>query len=527
MERKSETSNTNGVIALLVQNWIGFAGFIKSNAIMAGCIAALLALFYGGQAFSDYFYIDKEALVNNPGSFYNWGEIGRFGLIFVKKILGMSWYNPYFGGALLLITLWLTAMAAGYLFYVIDQRFRATQLGIFMLLFLVYPVYAEQFLFQFQASEVVLAIFFLVVSDLYLVQSAREKSKAAFGAAIPLTVISFGVYQSMVPVQMCLCIGMFLILAYEQDGKKNRFLALYIRNAIGHFIIAFGIYEVITKLFFSGSGYLTDQIVWKRGTIRLIARYYLSFLCPDGMYSTIAYDICGVILLMALLILLKQLKGKAIIYITGGIVLMLSPLFLALVMGVPTAVRAQMMLPLADGLMWLFGTHVICTELKGCWKQCSCALLVFVGGIVIWSNASPLMRLFYTRDVIGRADDMAAVMIVDDLGMIPSACSGKPLIFVGHRDALVNPACFQPDQYMTYVSMSAYELNYMTEPIYFFSTCRIIGYLRTLGFGQFAEPTFEMMAPAYADSVDMPLWPQAGSVKEFEEYIIIKLGVLE
>lgn len=524
MNRKREVSDVGSKALALATNFAGFVNFIKSNAIMAGCIAALLFLIYGKQAFSDYYYVDKECLVNNPGSFYNWGEIGRFGLIFIKKLLNISWYNPYFSGALLVIALWLTAMAAGYLFHKIDQRIGTIQLAVFMLLFLVYPIYAEQFLFQFQAFEVVLAIFFLMASDWYIVQAVWEKSELAFWASVPLTVISFGIYQSMVPLQMCLYIGMFLVLAYVQEGTGEHVLSSYIRYAVVHFVITFAVYEIIAKLFFSGSGYLTDQIAWKRGTIRLIGAYYRTFLRPDGMYMTVAYDICGVILLVALAILFGKRRGKSARYVFGGIGLMISPLFLALVMGVPTAVRAQMMLPMADGLMWLFGAHVLCTELNRNWKRCVSVLLVVVGGIVIWNNASPLMRLFYTRDVIGRADDMAAVMIVDELGKIPSAQEGKPLIFIGHREALGNPACFHPDQYMTYVSMSAYELNYMAEPQYFFSTGRIVGYLRTLGFDQFGAASMEMMASSYADCEDMPIWPLAGSVREFDEYIIIKLG---
>lgn len=524
MNRTRKISDAGSKAAALTQNWVGFADFVKSNAIMAGCIAALLSLVYAGQAFSDYYYIDKEHLVNNPGSFYNWGEIGRFGLIFVKKILNMSWYNPYFSGALLVIVLWLTAMAAGYLFHKIDQRIGSVPLGIFMLLFLVYPVYAEQFLFQFQAFEVVLAIFFLMVSDWYIVQAVFERNRFALAAAVPLTVLSFGVYQSMVPLQLCLYIGMFLVNAYVQEGRGEHVLVSYIWYAAIHFLVTFGIYEITAKLFFSGSGYLTDQIEWKRGTIRLIGAYYRTLLCPDGMYMTAAYDICGVILLVALVLLCRRWRWKSAGYVFGGIGLIISPLFLALVMGVPTAVRAQMMLPMADGLMWLFGAHVICMELDGRWRRCFCTFLVLAGGIAILNNASPLMRLFYTRDVVGRADDMAAVMIVDELGEIPAAQEGKPLIFIGHRDALVNQACFQPDQYMTYVSMSAYELNYMMEPQYFFSSGRIIGYLRTLGFEQFGEPSMEMMESAYADCGDMPIWPLAGSVREFEEYIIIKLG---
>lgn len=110
---RTESRFRNRVL-YLGQSWIEFAGFVKSRPILAGSMAAFLALVYAGQAFSNYFYIDKEQLVNNPGSFYNWNEIGRFGLIFVKKLLDLSWYNPYLSGILLLVALWLSAMAAGY-----------------------------------------------------------------------------------------------------------------------------------------------------------------------------------------------------------------------------------------------------------------------------------------------------------------------------------------------------------------------------------------------------------------------------
>ena len=125
---------------------------------------------------------------------------------------------------------------------------------------------------------------------------------------------------------------------------------------------------------------------------------------------------------------------------------------------------------------------------------------------------------------MGKADDAAAGMILYELSGIPSAYSGKPLIFIGHREAAFNASCYRSDQFMTYVSMSAYALDYGVEPKYFFSTYRIIGYLKTLGYDCFCGPTVEMMSSAYEQSGDMQIWPLAGSIKEFDEYVIIKLG---
>lgn len=92
MNKKKEwAADIKNKFVSLKNPWIGFVDFIKSHPLLAVGVAAFLGLIYGVQAFSNYYYIDKEVLVNNPGSFLNWGQIGRFGLIGIKKVLGMSW----------------------------------------------------------------------------------------------------------------------------------------------------------------------------------------------------------------------------------------------------------------------------------------------------------------------------------------------------------------------------------------------------------------------------------------------------
>lgn len=515
----------NKVIALK-QPWIGFADFVKSHLWLAVGIAVCLGLIYGGQAFSNYFYIDKEELVNHPGSFYNWGETGRFGLILVYRLLGMSWYNPYLEGVMFLIFLWLAAMAVGYLFYSIEGQLQSSVLCIFMMLFLVYPTYVELFLFQFLSAEAMLAIIFLLVSDWYLVRAVKEKNQLAFLLAIPLVVISFGVYQAMVPLQLCLYLGMFLMLVYKSRGEK-RIIFASIGYFVFHFAAAFGIYEIIATLFFSGSSYLEGQIIWKTGDYRAAFLYILGHMATvvkvRDVFCTLTYDLCWMIGLAALCVLFIRYRWKSFWYGLGLLGVVFSPFFLTFVMGQPPAYRTQITLPLASGLLWLFGIHVISEELKGGWKKFARVLLTTVGMIMIFLNITPMMRLFYTRDIIGKADEMTASMIARDLEEIPAACEGKPVIFIGHREEMVNEACYKT--HSTYVSFSAFAMDYAFEPYYFFSTHRILGFFRTLGFQDFqGPPNGEMMPSAYEDSEDMPVWPLAGSVREFEDYIIVKLS---
>lgn len=338
--KKEWAANMKNKIVSLKNPWVGFADFIRTHLLLAVGVAAFLGLIYGGQAFSNYFYIDKEVLVNNPGSFINWGEIGRFGLIWIKKVLGMSWYNPYLAGVLLLIALWVAAMAAGFLFYTVECRLTAPSLYIFMLLFLVYPTYVELFLFQFQAFEVVLAIVFLLVSDWYLVQALRERNWLAFLVSIPLVVISFGVYQSMVPLQLCLYLGIFLMLVYAGGGEKKIIFSV-IGHTVSHFVVAFGIYEIISTLFFGGSDYLSGQVMWKTGDYKAVflsIREYVGMVVKmKEVCYTLTYNLCWGIGLAALLVLFIRYRWKSFWYGLGLLGVVFSPFFLTFVTGIAQA----------------------------------------------------------------------------------------------------------------------------------------------------------------------------------------------
>ena len=530
-EQKRQAAGIREQLTSIGRLWAGFAEFIRAHAWLAGILAVILGLVYGNQAFNNYYYIDKEIMVNDAGSFYAYGDVGRFGMIFVKKLLGLSWYNPYLAGALLLITLWLTGMGGAYLFYSLDKRLKVAPLLIFMLLFLVYPTYVEQFLFQYQAFEVALGILLLVVSDWHLMLALREKSWLAFLLSLPLVVISFGIYQSMVPIQLCLYLGCFLMLLYgeEAEGKKRNVFAA-VGWVVAHFLIAFVVYEVIAKLFFTHMDYLTDQVVWKDTELKVVLMYIKGYIrdvvMAEGIYYTPTYNICWIIGLGAMALLFLRLKRKSVWYGLGLLGVVLSPFFLTFIMGRFQFPRVQLTLPLACGVLWLFGSHVLLMELKAFWKRGAAAFLAAAGCAMIFMNAMPMMRLFYTRDVIGKADEMTAAMLIGDLDDVIAVHQGKPVIFIGHRQALVNATCYEEEVNGTYVVLSAFGIEYMMEPEYYYSTHRLLGFFKTLGF-KFRGPTMEMMSSAYEDSKDMVVWPLEGSIKEFDDYVIVKLSAPE
>lgn len=528
-EKRTERSvEIRGQALAISKLFAGFGAFLKTYRVQAVWIGVILALFYARQAFSNYFYIDKEVFVNNPGSYYNWGETGRFGLILLDKIFGMGWYNPYVAGALFLLGLWFGAMAFGYLFYRIEPKLSAGALTAAMLLFMIYPTYIELFLFQFVAYLILTSMGLMLVADWLFVLAMREKNGLAFLASLPLTVIAFGSYQSLVLLQLCFYMGIFLMVVYGEREKEMT--GRCIGASILHFLLAFGVSEVISRCFFSGSDYVGNMVAWQLGDYETCFHYIKATLfkvvLQRDVCHPLTYDLCCGIGLVALIVLLRrQGLKRGIWYGLGLLGVVLSPFFLLFIMGQPPMYRTLMTFPAACAVLFLFGAHVLSEAVRENRKKIVRGLFAVCGCIMLFLNSKPIMRLYYTRDIVGKADEVTAAQILGELNGIPAIVEEeKPVIFIGHKRAMVNDACYTLGDCFTYTILSTFEMDYTFEPCYYYSTHRILGFYKTLGVQYLKGPSPEMMPSAYEDSEDMPIWPREGSVEEFEDYVIVKLG---
>ena len=58
---------------------------------------------FGYQAFNSNIRIDTEELINHPGSTLGWLTIGRFGLVLLKRMLGLGVHRTIKSGILMLL----------------------------------------------------------------------------------------------------------------------------------------------------------------------------------------------------------------------------------------------------------------------------------------------------------------------------------------------------------------------------------------------------------------------------------------
>lgn len=499
-----------------------FAQYVKKHVLFGFFLAAGILLAYGKQAFSTDFYIDAEVFLNNPYTFYNWGGIGRFGLIALKYLLGNTRYNPYFEAVLFLSALWLLGMAGSCLFGLFYPKMSGFASFIFAGIFLSFPTYADQFMFRFQSFEIVFAMLLIVFATRYFYLFIKEKDYAAYALAAAFDVFSFGIYQSMVNLQICFYIAIYLFLI-SGGNKEER--VHFARAAIINFLLTFAIYELIAKLFFSSGDYLSSQAGWLSGDIASVIFNLLAYIKRVLLALDVFYPItypCCVLLSFAFLVWAFACDRKRFApYMLGIGALLASPFFLAIAIGAPLPYRAQCMLAFVCAFAWLFSAR----HLQGR-GGCKYALCVIIGTLFILCQSAVIMRMFYTQDVIRDSDKITAAQLMaklDDTG----AKNGKPVVFLGHMDAKINASCYTKWEAGSYLSYSVYEFAYIegvpVDTPNYFNTTRILGYFKAMGF-DYAEPSAELTQAVKAYGDDMASFPDEACVRETSECVIVKLS---
>lgn len=501
----------------------GFAQYVRAHFALAAWVAVSVLLVYAKQAFSTDFYVDAEVILNHPQSVYNWGQIGRFGLIALKYLVDGNWYNPYLEAILFLAALWALGMAFSWLFSGFCAEASEGVRFLSIALFLFFPTYADQFMFRFQSFEFAFAMLLAVFATHYLYMAVTEKDRAAMAVAVFLSVFSFGIYQSMVNLQICVHVAVWLFSLERLRTEERKKLLL---GMTSHFFVSLAVYCAIVKLFFDSGNYLSGQAGWLSGDVahalRNVLAYIKRVLFAMDVFYPVTYMACVCACAAFLGRELRRRRGMFPVYAAGVVCLLASPFFLAIATGTPSPYRAQCMLPFVCASLWLFFASRVRRRgaaLRACFIAAGCVLLI--------CQLSVLMRLFYTQDMIREADEIIAARMVERIDEFGGAAQEKPVVFLGHLAAKPNASCYTKAQAASYLSYSVYEFAYIegvpVEKPNYFNTGRILGYFETLGF-RYQMPTAEVVETAKAAGVDMGCFPAPDSVREMEQCIVVKLS---
>lgn len=511
--------------------WNDWVSFLQNNYFMIGCTLFFESLLFGRRVISLDFGIDMEVIMGTPKTTYNWLDIGRPGLVLVKRIFSTDWYNPYLEGMLFIITLFIACMVMDYLLFSLSVVNSKKYYVLFNVLFMTTPALNEQFYFAYQSFEVVLGMLLTALAALLILKWILNNKIWDCVLAIAFMSLAFSIYQSFVSMYIAMCISVYL--AYYKnlsDKKRNVDYLKIILRLIVSFLIAFLAFEIPVKLFYSGSSYLSGQVTWgkiplKSSLINSIWQFKRMVDGQDLLYNLLyplAGAALGIYFVIYTLRCVNFLEEGNILYVLSGFAFLASPLLLSIVMGNIITYRSQLTLPYVVAytvvyLLDLFSSDSM--ENKMLWKRAGKVILLAVAVYFAYDQTALMARIFYTSDVCQANDERVAAQIAYDISRVSDGADDYPIVFVGSREADLNASCIR----YSYLGESAFEFSNSMEPYYYWSTRRILGFFNVLGIN-YKYPSRDQVSSAREEAQYMAVWPQEGSVVKSEDKIIVKLG---
>ena len=508
-----------------------FAAFCNENLKYIIAYGFVFFICYYKLIFSGHFYADCGVVMNFPKTTYNWLDIGRFGLVLVRKIFGTDWYNPYFEAAILVIGMMLACTIWMYFFKNLYENISMGCLMIFSLLFTIYPMFVEQFYFQFQSFEFSVGISLIGIALICVYNGIENKKKLSYVWAGMAMIVSFGIYQSFVNLYLCGGIVFFVFLTaikkYASEEKIVKDNACKMLFFGGHFIIVFVIYQILIKSFFSSSTYLSSQVMWgKKDFSQIINELYegiRTIFLGESNYYTNSLMICAIIVFAVIVYLFFQ-KQKILTKLLQAILLLgllLSPFLLDIYMGTVAAIRAHVMVPFVSAFIIMLAL-IILSEKK---NKYYLGIMYVCAGLIILMQFSDTTRLVYTYDTISKNDEKTAYQIEERIYALDGYEKEMPVVFIGHLDGKVNGSAFKSiGDAMT--TTSSFTMHYTLEPYFYWSSHHINSFYQMLGI-QFATPTEEEVNIAKEYVKDKPVWPASDCVMIYNSIVIVHLSDVE
>lgn len=510
--------------------------YLADNKAVWWTIGVFLLIAYGIKVFNVSISHDTEQIMSTPEVLYdNWYTMGRFGLIFIKRILGTYVFNPYAASFMMFVMMILNSWVWTYLFYWLGSQEKNTPRNgwIFPTVLFTSTIYVEQsgFLLQIYEINTVLLLVGLALIGLYKV-ILEKKAWYWFLPEIVICVLAFSAYQSFVPL-FAAGAALSFLLVYDkciQEGRESasvKFLLSLIGKLIAVFILSLLVYKIINTivlnvLHMETTSYITDQIMWgkipaKQCIMNIISHIY-SALIGKGVFYTPVYGMVYLFLLCYFLFRFKDKERNYFLCFFALLFCLASPFLMTVLLGTAPTARTEFLLPFVVGFFLQYGMNRFFVKEEKRRKYAYVCAVILVGCFVM--NQSLLSsRLFYTQYVQYEEDVRLAVKITDRIDQLNLGESPEePVVFVGRREPQKNAVALKGEE-LELIGRSFFEVSFYTGH----GTRVMHHFLETLGYS-YNLPTDEQTKTAQELAADMPCWPDTGSVAVKDGVIVIKLS---
>ncbi len=130
--------------------------FVKKHGRLLLLSMVVAVLCYGFLVFSGNIRIDTEELINEPGTTLGWLKIGRYSLVLLKRLLGLSTHHILWSALLFLLFFSAGGFFLAFLFYHASGKSEDYPYGVFILLYGSSNIWCYQVYFSLQQAEMAL-----------------------------------------------------------------------------------------------------------------------------------------------------------------------------------------------------------------------------------------------------------------------------------------------------------------------------------------------------------------------------------
>lgn len=513
--------------------------------VLAG-VTAFMA--HGSVLFSQRFGFDTDAFMNGIHSF---NQSGRYGLVWLARLLGLQWFNLYYAQVLAFFLMILAPISFGYLFYWMHgqkARLKPAQ-WILNTLFIVSPFWAGQIYFLNQSPQVLLACILIPVS-LLLIEIAKVDLSHRWPCiflAIALMNIIFACYQVLVMVYLAAAAVAFLLYCFKEERTVRQQLQWFGLHG-GCFAAGFFSYMIVARLFYlSGGGYLTGQVSWGKGSVwedlEQCARSIAHTFVNRPPYFSGSYGIYALVFLGV--IIYRQAaggrlkRGSSVLILMAAVFLIFSPHVFIVIYGGDIWDRMHLVMPLSQGSM-LYMAFILFPDIK----------IKEMSGRAAAGIVSFALVLVFCRDVLFQLNYCNALYYTDEW-VFQYEVQVLQKVYIDSQEARALNGL--EDAFDNYLILGCPEIPYnqtaqignclgrsffewdnvsMINREHILYLMRNQGYPLTVSFSESEEAAFyEYFEDYFGGLVDeMPCYPEPGYVRYLRndelglDYMVIKLG---
>ncbi|MBN1924563.1 MAG: glucosyltransferase domain-containing protein [Prolixibacteraceae bacterium] len=494
--------------------------FFKNNKLLILFSLLVAVVSFGYELFNFTFSIDEELDSFTRGVDHTRRILtGRWGAYYFNLLLFPHSVMPF-----LPVLITLVCLAFAVVFYIGNEKGDLLSKLVFSAILISFPLHAYYLTFNILNFSIgialVLSAFSFFISA-KLVDGDRFKW-SLFLLAIPVLIISLGVYQGMMMVYPVLVIGHLLFqLLNKNENLDFRKFIFGIGIYLSVFIVVFIFYQAITaglKILYFGEVitkgiYIDTFIMWGRLPVKdiivKVAHSILAYLSGNAFYGSISMKSLIILVPFIIYLIFKKIKEthfRVLALFLFGL-LLIFPFGVMVYVGKGLPPRTLLALPFMLAMLWFISFHFLNKWGKRVLLVCA------VGFFLI--NANINTRLFYSTYVAWQADRDMANRIVERIYNLDINQKQKkvPLAFIGQYKHQTNELFYKSDVFgASFFSWG----NGRSD--------RMISLIRYIGEDRFIAAPKNKVKSLKGEFEKMPVWPYKGSVRKINGVVVVKLS---